>query len=161
MHQLEQLVAPLRDRARSSIFSIAGWRGTNGGFISFTLAPWDERERTQQEIGADIARLAERFRATAPSSASPTACIRGAGSGLQFAIAGDDYDQLAASADKVIAGLKSMAASVWSACPTRRPSRSSRLPSTGSAALLGVPIDGLAAVMQSMLDGQHRFGLRQ
>ncbi len=157
MHQLEQLVAPLRESGEIvNTFSIAGWRGTNGGFISFTLAPWDERERTQQEIGADIARLAGTIPGIRTFISQPNSLgIRGAGSGLQFAIAGDDYDQLAASADKVIAGLEEHGrfGLVRLSYETTQPQLTVAI-DRERAALLGVPIDGLAAVMQSMLDGR-------
>src|SRR5690606_17616117 len=89
-------------------FLIAGWRGSfNSGFIVFTLAPWDERERSQQEIGAEIGRLAATIPGMRTFIGQPNSLgIRDAGSGLQFAIAGDDYDELSEAAAKVMEGLE-------------------------------------------------------
>src|SRR5690606_6537278 len=91
MHQLEQLVTPLRETGEIvSSFSIAGWRGSsNRGFISFTLAPWEERTRSQQEIAAEVGELAAQIPGIRTFiGQSNSLGIRGAGSGLQFAIAG-------------------------------------------------------------------------
>ena len=40
-----------------NVFSISGQGGSvNTGFMVLTLAPWDGRVRTQQQIAADITR---------------------------------------------------------------------------------------------------------
>ena len=73
MRRIEELIQPLRDSGEiQATFANAGQGGSvNSGFMVMTLAPWDERERTQQEIMADIVKLvAERAgRARLPGEA--------------------------------------------------------------------------------------------
>ena len=59
MRRIEELIQPLRDIGEIiSTFAIAGTGGTvNSGFMVMTLAPWDERKRTQQQIVADISKI--------------------------------------------------------------------------------------------------------
>ena len=55
------LIQPLRDSGEiTSTFENAGQNGAyNAGFMVMTLAPWDQRSRTQQQIAAEIAQLDE------------------------------------------------------------------------------------------------------
>src|SRR5206468_2040290 len=50
MRKIEQLIQPLRDSGEiRSTFENAGNNGSyNSGFMVMTLAPWDERSRSQQ-----------------------------------------------------------------------------------------------------------------
>src|SRR5690606_37865134 len=61
MNEIERLIRPLRQNGEiTSTFSIAGSRGTkNTGFMVMSLAPWEERERTQQEILDEVSALVE------------------------------------------------------------------------------------------------------
>ncbi|MGI9400594.1 MAG: efflux RND transporter permease subunit [Rhizobiaceae bacterium] len=109
MRIIEELVEPLRISGEvSNVFSIAGRGGrSNGGFMVLTLAPWGERERSQQQIVDEVNSLVAtvpglRIFAIQPNSLG----IRGAGSGLKFAIAGDDYQQLADSAENIVEALE-------------------------------------------------------
>ena len=56
MHQIEQLAAPLRASGEvTNVFAIAGMGGQdNRGFMVLTLAPWDQRARSQQEIADEL-----------------------------------------------------------------------------------------------------------
>ena len=67
-----------------------------------TLAPWGERSRTQAEITAELNRELQRIPGVQVfARTSNSLGIRGGGQGLQFAITGTDYDQLAGVADKL------------------------------------------------------------
>jgi HAE1 family hydrophobic/amphiphilic exporter-1 len=121
-----------------------------------TLAPWGERERTQQQIVDDINRAAranagdarQRHPAEQPG-------IRGAGNGLQMALVGNDYE----CADSAI-GVKLVEAD-----RSHRPLRNARLnnePTQAQVSIsidrerasdLGIDITGLSAAIQAMLDG--------
>ena len=61
MRRIEELIQPLRDSGEIvSTFANAGQDGAyNCGFMVMTLAPWDQRERSQQQIMADINQLVE------------------------------------------------------------------------------------------------------
>ena len=61
MRKLEELIQPLRDSGEVvSTFESAGYNNQyNSGFMVMTLAPWDERTRSQQQIMAEITELAK------------------------------------------------------------------------------------------------------
>ncbi len=105
MREIEALVAPLRAAGEvRSVFAIAGMGGQdNRGFMVVTLAPWEERARTQQEIAGDIQAglrgvIGVRAFAIQPNSLG----IRGAGQGLSFALVGDDYGSLSGAAKALV-----------------------------------------------------------
>src|SRR5690606_21899420 len=97
MNEIERLIRPLRDSGEiRSTFSIAGARGAkNTGFMVMSLAPWEERQRTQQEILDEVSALVENVPGVRAFAFQPNSLgIRGAGSGLQFALAGYSYQSL-------------------------------------------------------------------
>ena len=59
MRELEALVQPLKDSGEiETTFSIAGsGNSQNNGFMVMGLAPWEKRERSQQQIMQDVNRL--------------------------------------------------------------------------------------------------------
>jgi len=159
LRKIEDLVQPLVDNGEAkNVFSIAGRGGsTNGGFMVVTLMPWEERVRSQQEIVSEInggLRTIPGVRAFAiqPNSLG----IRGAGSGLKVAIAGDSYEQLAARADELIQMLEqdSRFGRVDLSYETSQAQLSISI-DRERAADLGIEIDGLAAAMQAVLDGRE------
>ena len=89
MREIEDRTAPLRasgevDRRSSRSPGTNG--NDNSGFMIFTLAPWGERARSQQEIVDDISRAAAQVIGVRSFAAQPNSLgIRGAGQGLQFA----------------------------------------------------------------------------
>src|SRR5690606_28044643 len=104
MRRIEELLTPLRRSGEvRSVFSIAGWGGSkNSGFIVLRLAPWDERERSQQQILDQVVDLVKRVPGVRAFAYQPNSLhIRGAGSGLQFAVAGYDYQRLTETAQKI------------------------------------------------------------
>ena len=120
-----------------------------------TLAPWDERTRSQQEITAELNRSCRRipgvqvFARTANSLG-----IRGGGQGLQFAITGTDYDALADAADELIAAMEKDPAfdRVRLNYDTTQPQLSIKI-DRERAADLGISVDSISAVVQTLLDG--------
>src|SRR5690606_32193641 len=56
MHQIEQLVAPLRASGEvANIFAITGMGGQdNRGLMVLSLAPWEQRSRSQQDISDQL-----------------------------------------------------------------------------------------------------------
>ena len=59
MREIERLVLPMRETGEvQNVFSIAGLgSSTNSGFMVLTLAPWEERSRSQAEIVGEMNRL--------------------------------------------------------------------------------------------------------
>jgi len=159
MRELERLIQPLRDSGEiRNTFAIAGSGGeASSGFMVMTLAPWSERERGQQEILDDVtARLRTvpgvRAFAFQPNSLG----IRGAGSGLQFAVVGNNYAELTAAAQSIVADLEQddRFRQPRLSSETTQPQLSVEI-DRRSAADLGIDITGLAQAMQAMLDGRE------
>jgi len=159
LEQVEAALQPLRDRGEIvSSFAIAGAGGaSNNGFLVLTLAPWGERERSQQQIVADINQSVRDF----PSvrlfvGGGNSLGIRGAGSGLQFALLGQDYDTLRPIADKIITALQDDGRFMQP-----RLSTDSTQPqlfidiNRERASDLDIDITGLSQAVQSMLDGRR------
>lgn len=157
MQKIERLIQPLRDSGEIvSTFENAGQNGAyNSGFMVMTLAPWDERARSQQEIMAEITQLTRHVPSVRifPVQANSLG-IRGAGNGLQFALVGNDRKALGDTAVKIIAQMQ--------ADPRFQNPRLSVDPTQPQLAVaidrerasdLGIDITGLANTLQAMLDG--------
>ncbi len=157
MRRIEQLIQPLRDAGEiESTFQNAGNNGSyNSGFMVMTLAPWDKRERSQQEITAEIVQLAKQVPSVRIFPIQPNSLgIRGAGNGLQFALVGNDRTTLSEAALKVIDQMQED--------PRFQQPRLSVDPTQPQLAVeinrerasdLGIDITGLADTLQAMLDG--------
>ncbi|CCV05453.1 Acriflavin resistance protein [Mesorhizobium metallidurans STM 2683] len=157
MQKIEKLIQPLRDSGEiRSTFENAGQNGAyNSGFMVMTLAPWDERTRSQQEIMAEISRLTKQVPSVRVFPVQPNSLgIRGAGNGLQFALVGNNRKALGDAAVKVIAEMQKD--------PRFQSPRLSVDPTQPQLAVaidrerasdLGIDITGLADTMQAMLDG--------
>lgn len=160
MKKIEDLIRPMRETGEiQSTFESAGNNGQyNTGFMVITLAPWDQRERSQREIVTEITDLARhnvpgiRVFPVQPNSLG----IRGAGNGLQFALVGNDRAALSASALKIIDEMQKD--------PRFQQPRLSVDPTQPQLAVildrkrasdLGIDITGLADTMQAMLDGNE------
>jgi hydrophobic/amphiphilic exporter-1 (mainly G- bacteria), HAE1 family len=158
MRQIEALIQPLRDTGEiTTTFSIAGQGSQNSGFMVMSLAPWGERERSQQDILNDIqSRVADvpgvRAFAFQPNSLG----IRGAGSGLQFALVGSNYDALTRAALNIVTDLEDDPRFRQPRLndETTQPQLAVEI-DRERAADLGIEISGLAAALQAMLDGRE------
>ena len=160
MRQIEGLIQPYRDSGEVvSTFAIAGSQGqVNSGFMVMQLSPWSERERTQQQILADINKDVEAVPGVRAFAFQPNSLgIRGAGSGLQFAVAGsNDYAVLGEAAEKIVTELQKdnrFQQARLSTEPTQ-PQLSISI-DRERASDLGIEINGLGNAMQAMLDGRE------
>jgi len=159
MRRIEQLIQPLRDSGEiTATFASAGGNGQqNSGFMALTLAPWSERTRTQQEILADVQQRVSSVRGVRAFAFQPNSLgIRGAGSGLQFAILGSNYTSLNAAAQAILAEMERdpRFQQPRLSNDTSQPQLSIEI-DRERAADLGIPIAGLADTMQAMLDGRE------
>jgi HAE1 family hydrophobic/amphiphilic exporter-1 len=157
MRKIEELIQPLRDSGEiESTFESAGNGSYNTGFMVMTLAPWDQRARSQQQIVADITELAKKVPSVRVFPASPNSLgIRGAGNGLQFALVGNDRAALSQAAGKIIDRMQTdprFQQSRLSVDPTQ-PQLSVSI-DRQRASDLGIDITDLADTMQAMLDGK-------
>ncbi|MBW7923041.1 MAG: efflux RND transporter permease subunit [Rubellimicrobium sp.] len=154
MGQVEQMLQPYLDSGEAtSLFVISGFG--NGGFMTLTLAPWDARARSQQEIAAEITGLMAQVPGVrAMIRQGNSLGIRGGGSGLQFAVAGADYAVLAATAQRIADALEADGRFGRTSVDfdTTQPQMTLSIDRT-RAESLGIDVAGLATTMQAMIDG--------
>jgi len=159
IEQIETSLQPLRESGEIiSSFAIAGSGGSsNTGFLVLTLAPWGERERSQQEIIADINASVRDFVSVRLFVGGGNSLgIRGAGSGLQFALLGQDYETLRPAADKIIAALQDDGRFFQPRLSVDNTQPQLFIDIDRERAFdLGIDITGLAQAVQSMLDGRR------
>ncbi|WP_163267419.1 efflux RND transporter permease subunit [Chelativorans alearense] len=158
MRRIETLIEPLRERGEiRSTFSIVGMGGSNRGFLVLALAPWEERERSQQEILDEVNALAARVPGVRAFAFQPNSLgIRGSGSGLQFAVAGYNYDRLTEAAMAIVADMEEDPR-----FDSPRLSQDATQPQLKveidrqRASDLGIEIAGLGESIQALLDGRE------
>jgi len=158
MLELEALIEPFRESGEVTFtFAIAGTGGReNTGFMVFTLAPWEERMRSQQEIVADINRAISAVVGVRAFAIQPNSLrIRGAGQGLRFAVVGSSYDELSEQAEAMVERLQDIPAfgQVRLSYETTQPQLFIEV-DRRRASDLGVNIDGLGEALQAVLDGR-------
>jgi len=157
MQKIEDLVRPYRESGEvTSIFSVSGFgSNTSSGFISLTLAPWEERTRTQQQIAAEIQQLLVQVPGVRAGIRQGNSLgIRGGGSGLQFAVVGDNYQTLATTANAIKDELEKD--EKWGRVSVNYETTQPQMTLTidrDKAAALGIDITGLGTTMQAMIDG--------
>ena len=157
MQKIEEMLQRYRDNGEAtSIFSVSGFgSNTSSGFITLTLAPWKERERTQQQIAAEIQQMLVNVPGVrANINQGNSLGIRGGGSGLQFALVGNDYERLAGLANEVKAVMDQDPK--WGRVSVNYETTQPQLTLTvdrEKAASLGIDINGLGTTMQAMIDG--------
>jgi HAE1 family hydrophobic/amphiphilic exporter-1 len=158
MREIEDAVASLQETGEvTNLFAITGSGGqANSGFMVMTLAPWDERARSQQEIAADInARLRGVIGVRAFALQPNSLRIRGAGQGLRFALVGASYNDLSRDAATLVAAMEENPAfgQVRLGYDTTQPQLFIEVDRT-RAADLGIRIEGLGEALQAVLDGR-------
>ncbi len=159
MMQIEDGLKSLRDSGEiQNVFSIAGSGGSkNSGFIVMTLAPWADRERSQQEIVAEINANLRQIVGVRAFAIQPNSLgIRGAGRGLTFAVTGDSYDRLADTGAALVERLQQNPAlgDVRLEYETTQPQLFIQIDRT-RASDLGVEITGLGDALLAVLDGRR------
>ncbi|MBY5327523.1 efflux RND transporter permease subunit [Rhizobium leguminosarum] len=158
MQLVEEYLQPLVDSGDiRNVFSISGQGGSlNSGFMVLTLASWGERQRTQTEIVGDINQAASRVPALRGNAISSNSLrIRGAGSGLQMALIGNDHEALTAAAAKLVQALEATGRYNTPRL-TNEPSQAqvSVTIDRERASDLGIDITGLSTAIQSLLEGR-------
>ncbi|WP_336069187.1 efflux RND transporter permease subunit [Nitratireductor rhodophyticola] len=157
MRRIEALIEPLRDSGEVvSTFSIAGRGSSNSGFLVLRLADWESRTRSQQEIVADISTRVRNEPGVRAFVFQPNSLgIRGAGNGLSFAIAGNNYAKLTETAEKIVAAMDEDPdfRQARLSDDTTQPQLSIAI-DRDRAFDLGIDIDGLGNTIQAMLDGR-------
>ncbi|MCF2870749.1 efflux RND transporter permease subunit [Octadecabacter sp. G9-8] len=157
-NQIEALLQPFRESGEVEyIFSIAGRGASNEGFMVMTLAPWDERTRSQDEIVNEMNRVISSVIGVRAFVIQPNSLgIRGAGSGLRMAITGNDYGELADAANALKTELENdpEMGRIQLSYETTQPQIFINI-DRERADDLGIDITGLSGAMQALLDGNE------
>jgi len=157
LRKVEDALQPLvKSGEVLNVFTISGQGGSsNSGFMVLTLAPWEKRERNQIAITEDVRKALRVAPALQSSIIQPNSLgIRGAGSGLNFALTGNDYDQLYAQADKMIDAMN--ASGRFDLVQLDNDPTQAQISvdiDREKAADVGIDITGLAQAMQALLAG--------
>ncbi len=158
MQRIEENLEPLRKSGEiANLFSISGFGSSkNSGFMVLTLAPWEERSRSQDEIAADVNAAAARVPAVRAFAMQPNSLrIRGGGSGLQFALVGADHQTLTNAATRLVAAIEESGR--FDGPRLTNDISQAQLSVTVDrerAAELGIDFTGLSQALQSLLDGR-------
>lgn len=158
MRQIEAAVAPLRESGEvTNMFLLAGQHSNNSGFVMLTLAPWEKRSRSAQDIVKELNGKLQRLAGVQVSMRSANSLgIRGGGQGLRFAITGSDYDTLADKAVEMQQALEDNAAfdTVTLNYDTTQPELSVQI-DRKKASDLGISVDTLGSTLGTLLDGKE------
>nr|WP_321484358.1 efflux RND transporter permease subunit [uncultured Cohaesibacter sp.] len=106
--EVEEILAPYRETGEiTSVLSLIGRGGGTRAFVIVRLANWADRDRDQQAILAELNRKFTKIPGIRVIARSGNSLgIRGGGSGLSFAVTGNDYPRLVEGADKLIAAME-------------------------------------------------------
>jgi HAE1 family hydrophobic/amphiphilic exporter-1 len=139
------------------MFLLAGTQNANSGFVMLTLAPWEERHRSAQQIIAELNPKLQKLTGVQISMRSANSLgIRGGGLGLQFAITGNDYGALADKAVELQRALEQRPSfdTVRLNYDTTQPELSVQI-DRDKASDLGVSVETLGATLSTLLDGKE------
>lgn len=112
VQQIESMVAPYVESGEvAAVQSIVGLGGGTSAFVIVKLADWSERDRSQEEIMAELNREFQTITGLTVSARSPNSLgIRGGGSGLTAAVTGTDPALLTAQAEKLVTAMQAQPA---------------------------------------------------
>lgn len=156
--RMENILMPLlEDGEITDLFSVVGRWDPNIIFMVAKLADWNERERSQQEIAADLKPLfSELPGVTTRVFSANSLNLRGASNGgLSIALLGTDYDELYAAArdytDQIRARLDSVSRPRIGYDPSQ-PQLSVEIDRERSSDL-NIPLEDVAQTLRVMVDG--------
>ncbi|SOC40234.1 HAE1 family hydrophobic/amphiphilic exporter-1 [Rhizobium subbaraonis] len=157
MRLIEEKLRPLYDGGEIvNMYSVSGQGGSaNSGFMVLTLAPWNERERTQQQIVTDINAATADVPSVRAFAIQPNSLgIRGAGSGLQVALIGNNYQKLGDAAAELVRKIEDSGR--FENVRLNYEANQAQLSVTidrERASDLGIDINGLSAALKAVIDG--------
>lgn len=155
--RIEAIAQPLLDSGEvESRFTLVGRYDPNRARVVLQLAPWEQRQRSQQEIAADLEEPLARIPGAQVRIGSPGSLdMRGDSGGIEFALVGNDYDVIYRAA-------RAMSRAIDDDLPNLGQSEISYRPTQPQlsievdrrrAADLGIPLDSIATTLRSVVDG--------
>ena len=156
--RMENLLIPLLERGEIiALFTVVGRWDPNNVFMLAKLADWRERERSQQEIAADLKPLfADLPGVTTRIFSANSLNLRGASSGgLSVALLGTDYDEIYAAAREYTEQIRSQLDSVSRPRIGYDPSQPQLSVEIDRerASDLKIPLEDVAQTLRVMVDG--------
>ena len=161
--KIEDLLVPFVDSGDAELVSVSvGNWDPNRSFLSVPLADWSQRERTQQDIAAELRdQLAAIPGARVGIWGGNSLNLSTWRSGLRVALLGNDYDEIYAAAKVYAAAIEERIPELTRPRidfdPTQ-PQLSVKI-DRRRAADLGVDFDGLAVTLRAMIDGDELIDL--
>ena len=156
--RMESMLLPLMESGEIiALFTVVGRWDPNNVFMLAKLADWRQRERSQQEIAADLKPLFADLPGVATRIFSANSLnLRGASSGgLSVALLGTDYDEIYAAAREYTEQIRSRLDSVSRPRIGYDPSQPQL--SVGidreRASDLNIPLEDVAQTLRVMVDG--------
>ena len=156
--RMENILMPLLDDGEiTDLFSVVGRWDPNNIFMVAKLADWNQRERSQQEIAADLKPLfSELPGVTTRVFSANSLNLRGASNGgLSVALLGTNYDELYDAArtyaDEIRARLSSVSRPRIGYDPSQ-PQLSVEI-DRERASDLDIPLEDIAQTLRVMVDG--------
>lgn len=156
-NRVEDVLQPLVASGEiQSLYTVVGRWDPNILFISAPLAPWSERERSQQAIAAEIAPILRNLPgAGARVFSSNSLNLRGSSGGLELVLTGNEYDRIYAAARAYADAIRERLSSVQGPRigyqPTQ-PQLSVRI-DRRRVSDLGIELPQLAETLRAMIDG--------
>jgi hydrophobe/amphiphile efflux-1 (HAE1) family protein len=156
--RMENILMPLLERGEIiALFTVVGRWDPNNVFMLAKLADWRERERSQQEIAADLKPLfADLPGVTTRIFSANSLNLRGASSGgLSVALLGTDYDEIYAAAREYTEQIRSRLDSVSRPRIGYDPSQPQLSVEIDRerASDLNIPLEDVAQTLRVMVDG--------
>ena len=156
--RMENILIPLLERGEIiALFTVVGRWDPNNVFMLAKLADWRERERSQQEIAADLKPLfADLPGVTTRIFSANSLNLRGASSGgLSVALLGTDYDEIYAAAREYTEQIRSQLDSVSRPRIGYDPSQPQLSVEIDRerASDLKIPLEDVAQTLRVMVDG--------
>jgi hydrophobe/amphiphile efflux-1 (HAE1) family protein len=157
--RVEELLRPYVNNGEiTTLFNFIGRYDLNRDFVYVTLAPWEERERTQQEIIKDVRAdmnqiTGMRMRVFSANSLG----LRSTAGGLEVALIGNDYLYLYENALKLARAIEDRLpklSDVRVSYQPTQPQLSVKI-DRRRASDLGIPLEDLAATLKVMIDGSE------
>ncbi len=155
--QAEALLEPLQASGEvTSVLSIVGRWDLNRVYIVAPLAPWSERRRSQAEIVAELRPKLKSISGATVRIRTPNSLnLRRSGGGIEFALTGSNYADIAAAADSFLEAMQARLPQLEDPeieYQQTQPQLTLEV-DRRRAEDLGVPVQGIVDTLRAMIDG--------
>ncbi|RUO36650.1 efflux RND transporter permease subunit [Aliidiomarina sanyensis] len=161
--RIEDILLPyVEDGDVARILTIVGQWDPNRVFVVVPLVPWGERERSQQDILAEIREpLASVPGAPGRAAGANSLNLRGAGGGIEVAITGDDYAEIYQVARDFAAAIEREIPELGTPSISYNPSQPQMRVNIDrvQAESLDVPLSSVAATLRVAINGDELVDL--